>query len=102
MKNLPALAPGLVWQWTPASGTLHVVAGLTPPTLSGIGRTAGGFALTFSGPNGQTYKLLSSTNVALPLTGWSVLTSGTFGASPVKYTNTPVTAPQEFYRVVSP
>ena len=64
--------------------------------------TAGGFALTFSGPSGQTYKVLGSTNVALPLTSWSVLTSGTFGASPVSYTNTPATAPQEFYRVVSP
>jgi fibronectin-binding autotransporter adhesin len=102
VKNLPALASGLVWQWTPASGTLQVVAGLTPPTLSGIGPTAGGFVLTFSGPSGQTYKMLGSTNVALPLTSWSVLTNGTFGASPVKYTNTPATAPHEFYRVVSP
>ena len=102
-SNLPALGAGLKWEWNPAAGTLHVVSGsLTPPTLSGIGPAAGGFVLTFSGPSGQTYKVLGSTNVALPLTDWSVVTSGTFGATPVNYTNTPATAPHEFYRVVSP
>jgi hypothetical protein len=41
---------------------------VTPPTLSGIGPATGtSFTLTFSGPSGQTYKVLSSTNVALPL-----------------------------------
>jgi hypothetical protein len=103
VKNLPALPSGLAWQWTPASGTLQVVAAsLTPPTLSGFGPVAGGFALTFSGPSGQSYQVLSSTNVALPLINWSVLTSGTFGASPVNYTNTPATAPHQFYRIGSP
>jgi autotransporter-associated beta strand protein len=103
IKHLPALAPGLAWQWTPADGTLQVEsASLTPPTLSGFGPVAGGFALTFGGPSGQTYRVLSSTNLALRLNDWSVLASGAFGAAPVNYTNTSATDPQRFYRVASP
>ncbi len=76
---------------------------LTPPQLSGYGPWSGGsFPLTFSGPSGQTYQVLSSTNVALPLASWTVLTTGTFGASPVTYTHTSATNAQQFYRIKSP
>jgi hypothetical protein len=76
---------------------------LTPPELSGYGPLTGtSFPLTFSGPSGQTYQVLSSTNVALPLASWTVLDSGTFGASPVNYTNTSATNALEFYRIQSP
>ena len=76
---------------------------LTPPTLSGFGPLSGtSFPLTFSGPSGQTYQVLSSTNVALPLPSWSVLDRGTFGASPVTYTDTSATNATQFYRIQSP
>jgi hypothetical protein len=76
---------------------------LTPPVLSGFGPLTGSsFPLTFSGPNGQTYAVLTSTNVALPMASWTVLDSGTFGASPVTFTDTSVTNAQQFYRVKSP
>jgi hypothetical protein len=82
---------------------LTATSGLTPPVLSGYGPLSGtSFPLTFSGPSGQSYQVLSSTNVALPLASWSVLDSGTFGASPVNYTNTSATNALEFYRIVSP
>jgi hypothetical protein len=74
-----------------------------PPVLSGYGPLTGtSFPLTFSGPSGQPYKVLSSTNVALPLASWAVLDSGTFGASPVTYTDTNATNGQQFYRIQSP
>jgi hypothetical protein len=77
--------------------------GITPPpTISTYGMVPGGFTLTFSGTSGQTYGVYSSTNTALPLASWDLLTSGTFGASPVSYTNSPATDPQRFYRVKSP
>lgn len=101
--NLPALGAGLIWDWTPANGTLTVVKGETPPVLSSFGPLTGSsFPLTFSGPSGQTYKVLASTNVALPIASWMQLTSGTFGASAVTYTDTAATNTARFYRIVSP
>jgi alpha-galactosidase len=65
-------------------------------------RSGTSFPLSFSGPSGQSYQVLRSTNVARPLASWSVLDSGTFGASPVNYTNTSATNALEFYRIQSP
>ncbi|MEI6783182.1 MAG: hypothetical protein WCQ21_19940, partial [Verrucomicrobiota bacterium] len=73
------------------------------PTFSSFGPLSGNsFPLTFSGPTGETYKVLSSTNVARPLANWTVRTTGTFGASPVTYTDTNATNGLQFYRIVSP
>ncbi|MCX6927292.1 MAG: autotransporter-associated beta strand repeat-containing protein [Verrucomicrobia bacterium] len=78
-------------------------AGLTPPTLSAYGPLSGNsFPLTFSGPNGQTYTVLATTNVALPIASWIPLTAGTFDGSPVTYTDTTATNQARFYRIVSP
>jgi autotransporter-associated beta strand protein len=78
-------------------------AALTPPEFSGYGPLSGtSFPLTFSGPSGQSYQVLMSTNVALPLASWSLLSSGTFGGSAVNYTNTSATNALEFYRIQSP
>jgi autotransporter-associated beta strand protein len=84
-------------------GSLVLSPTLSPPTISSFGPLTGtSFPLTFSGPSGQSYQVLTSTNVALPLTNWTALTSGTFGASPVTYTDTSATNKQQFYRIQSP
>ena len=75
---------------------------LHPPTLSSIGLSGGAVVLNFSGTNGQTYQILSSTNVALPLTNWTSIASGTFAGTPVNYTNTSPVDPQRFYIITSP
>jgi autotransporter-associated beta strand protein len=76
---------------------------LTPPVLSAYGPLSGGaFPLTFSGPSGQTYKVLTSANVALPLSSWIQLTAGTFGSTSVTYTDTSATNRAQFYRITSP
>jgi hypothetical protein len=76
---------------------------LGTPVLSGYGPLSGSsFPLTFSGPVGQTYQVLRSTNVVQPLSGWTRLTSGTFGASPVTYTDSNATNATQFYRIQSP
>jgi autotransporter-associated beta strand protein len=104
---LPPLATNLVWDTSKlaVNGTLSVAAPvvLVPPTLSGVvSAGAGGVQITFSGTNGQTYKVLSSTNVSLPITNWIVLTNGTFGAGPATFTDGAATNPAGFYRIVSP
>jgi hypothetical protein len=81
----------------------YTAPALLPPTLSGFGPWSGGsFPLTFSGPDGQPYTVLTSTNVALPQASWTVLTTGFFGAVPVSFTDTSATNEQQFYRIQSP
>jgi autotransporter-associated beta strand protein len=79
-----------------------VAAPPTPPTLSSVVHSGGNVLITFSGPNGQTYQVLTSTNVMAPITNWVPVSTGTFGASPVVYTNPTPNDPQRFYRIASP
>jgi len=73
-----------------------------PPTWGSYGPWSdGSFPLAFNGPNGQTYEVLTSTDVSLPLASWTLLTSGTFGAGPAIYTDTAATNDARFYRIVS-
>ena len=103
--NLPPLASNLLWNTSQmaVNGTLAVIA-LAPPALSGATSLGGGgFQLTFSGPGGQTYAILTSTNLLLAMTNWTVLTNGTFGASPVTVTNSVAPgSPAGYYRIASP
>jgi autotransporter-associated beta strand protein len=97
-----------IMQWAGEDGndvTLECVGAptLTPAAISGFGPLVGGsFPLTFSGASGQTYQILSSTDVALPTANWTVLTNSTFGAGPVTYTDTTATNAQRYYRIRSP
>lgn len=81
---------------------IHYTTALVPPTLRINGSlSSGSFPLMFSGPNGQPYEVLTSTDVSLPLASWTLLMNGTFGAAPVAYTDTTATNSARFYRVVS-
>ena len=76
---------------------------LIPPEVGGFGYGANGFYLTATGPNGQAYRILSSTNVALPVADWTVDASGTFGPSGVvSFTNGASGDTRRFFRVRSP
>ena len=94
---------------TNVAGNASAVAALTvnalvAPTLSGGATLVGGnFQLTFSGPAGETFKVVTTTNVAAPVASWTVVTNGTFGAGPVTFAD-PATAanPQRYYRVTAP
>ena len=78
------------------SGTLY------PPVISSFGLANSAAVLNFSGTNGQTWKILSSTNLTKALTNWDVVTNGTFAGVPVTYTNTTPVDPQRFYIITSP
>ena len=73
---------------------------LTPPTLGGVTSSGGQFQITFSGPNGQTYAVLSTTNLANG--PWITNSTGTFSGGSVTYTNSTPNDPQRFYRIQSP
>lgn len=79
-----------------------VLTVLTPPTILGQQYLDGSFKLNFSGPAGQTYRILTSTNVAGPISTWIVLANGTF---PFLGTFTDSSASNDsvrFYLIASP
>ncbi len=86
------------------TSSVAVLTVLVPPVITGSPvMGAGGFQLTFNGPAGQTYKILTSTNLILPVASWAILTNGTFTGSPVTFTNS--VAPGSvagYYRLASP
>ena len=87
------------------SATANFVAlALVPPVITGSPAFGGGgFSLTFNGPAGQTYKILTSTNLVLPVANWSILTNGTFIGSPVTVTNVVLPGSRAgYFRLTSP
>jgi len=81
--------------------TLAVEVPLPPPVLESIEWFYGSYRLYISGPAGQTYELLYSTDLALPLGSWTQLTTGTFDGSQQVYDDF-TSDPQRFYRLRSP
>jgi fibronectin-binding autotransporter adhesin len=81
----------------------YIPPALVAPTLSDYGPwNNNSFPLMFSGPDGQPYEVLTSTDVSLPLADWTPLTNGTFGTGSVAYTDTAATNSARFYRIASP
>jgi hypothetical protein len=92
------------------SGSLVVLTGPAPPPAKPakfVELTLVGGNLTLSGTNGAasgTYHLLTTTNLAVAVTNWTVLTNGSFDGSG----NFSVTVPvndgdhQQFYSIESP
>lgn len=81
--------------------TLVSPPSLVNPTVLGNGSVQ----FTFSGISGTGYRVWAQTNVAAtPITStWTLLSSGTFGASPVTYTDTQApNFPQRFYLLTLP
>jgi len=74
-----------------------------PLSVNGASVVSGGFQLTFGGPAGQSYRVLATTNLFLPLTNWPVIAAGNFSAGLTNFTDANATNyPFQFYRVVSP
>jgi hypothetical protein len=81
------------------------VSSSAAPDIGTVLLSNGAVQLSFNGASGQGYRLWASTNAALtPVTNtWTLLTSGTFGGSPVLFTDSPTTNfAQRFYIVTSP
>jgi hypothetical protein len=92
-----------------ANYTLNQPTGLTAdilssliPALTGISMESEGWQLSFSGPAGQSYHVLATDDLMLPLNQWTVLAGGTFGSGTVTFTDSSTNLSQRFYRIVSP
>jgi hypothetical protein len=104
--TLPALSPGLYWvtNTIKTDGTIRVAVE-TPPVIGTLGMSSGKLILNGTGgiTNG-TYYILTSTNIALPLTNWTRLLTNQFdGNGNFNFTNAQnPNAPQSFYLLQLP
>ena len=102
--NLPPLGPTLAWDtsFLAVDGTLRIKTAFVPqPVIVSFGRDGLG-NLILQGTNGaagSSYTVLSSTNVAAPLSTWTTNTTGAFSGSGAFSNAIPlnVTAPQHYY-----
>ncbi len=101
--DLPSLTPPLTWDtdFLTVDGTLRIVGG-PEVTSYGFGGTAN-FQISGTGSVDQPYRILATTNVSLPASSWTEVSSGTFAGGMFSFTDTDAANhPQRFYRVVSP
>ena len=98
---------GLAWNTnTLATGVLSVVAGPVTPQPAITSITLSGTSLVITGTNGlagEQYNVLTTTNLALPIANWPVLSTGTFSAGNFSITNTVNSSvPRSFYMLRVP
>jgi autotransporter-associated beta strand protein len=105
--TLSVTGGGVIWSNNLVNdGSIIVLSTTVPhPVITSVGSTSSG--IVFSGTNGianGTYHVLSTTNLALPLSSWTQESAGTFDdRGNFSATNT-VSAgvPQKFYRLTIP
>jgi hypothetical protein len=108
--SLAPLPPGYSGSLVDNSGSidLNVTVAAVPhsPTIHGIAISGGQVIISGTnnnnGTGGGTYRVLTSTNVALALTNWSLLTNGTFDVNGNFSTTNPVTGNRRFYLLQVP
>jgi autotransporter-associated beta strand protein len=107
--TLPALDPGLEWNTNHLSldGTIRVVSAAAPAPKLGNPMLVNGtnLVLSVSGgiSNGQ-FRVLTYTNVAEPVTNWSVLSTNMYDGSGSFLLTNPVdvTEPERYFRIAQP
>ena len=81
--ELPALEAGLKWDTSQlaTNGRIWIVS-TEPPVVSSVDLSGGSFHFSGSGgtPN-WTYDVVTSTNLALPVTEWTVIYTGQFDST---------------------
>jgi autotransporter-associated beta strand protein len=88
--TLPVLTPGLYWNTNTFKATGAISVGIeTPPVVGSIGLENGKLIMTgFGGVTNGNYYVLTSTNLAAPLTNWARLLTNQFdGSGNFNFTN---------------
>jgi hypothetical protein len=80
------------------------IASLPAPAIQGTSILPdGSFNFSFTGSAGETYSILTTTNLALPLPDWTAIHTGAFGFNPVMFDYIMTTnEPRRFFRVSVP
>jgi len=97
--------PADATNYSPATTTASVTVFGNPVFTGRTMLPGGSFQLTFTGSQGQPFRVLSANKLGAPPANWPVLTNGVFGASgSFGFTDPTVTATntQRFYLIVSP
>ena len=81
-----------------------VVTALAPPVISGVSVAGNNLVVSGTGPTNETYYVVTSTNVASPISVWSRVATNQFtGAGTFSYTNAINPAlPQSYFRLQLP
>ncbi len=84
--------------------TSDAVEAAPPPQITNIVQSAGGsVTLSGTGPSGAAYRMLTTTNLLLPLNNWTPAATGYFSGGVFDFTDNQATNyPLRFYRVVTP
>jgi hypothetical protein len=86
--------------WRSVLPVTNLVSALPPAIQSPAFLTDGALSFIFTGPAGQSYSILATTNLSEPFPDWTVVGTGTFGFSPANYQDQQVTRfTQRFYTV---
>jgi hypothetical protein len=97
--------PGLVWNTNTLAtdGTLRIAA--VPPVINNVTQSGNSFLLSITGgPPGSPYRVLTSTNLLLPLTNWTPAWTDTFNLNGSGQFTNPAssTNAQQFFNIVVP
>jgi hypothetical protein len=78
-----------------------MLANVQPPMIQNASFLSNsGWNLVFSGPSGQNYSIIASTNLLTPMPDWSIVSTGTFGFNPVYFNDNAATNySQRFYTI---
>jgi alpha-L-rhamnosidase len=84
------------------STVANIVVSNLPPVIQSIGFTANSFYLGGTGQAGQTFVLMSASNLIPPISWTPLMTNQADSSGRFVFTNLPATNPQQFYRVFVP
>ena len=98
--------PGLVWNTNTLAGdgTLRIAAAASP-AINNVARSGDSFLLSATGgPPGSPYRVLTSTNLVLPLTNWTLVWTDMFDFFGSGQFTSPfsLSTPQQFLNIVVP
>jgi beta-galactosidase len=105
--NLPVLQAGLSWSNNIIGNafTIMVIGRIMQPTITSVNFSSGNLILNgTNGLAGQQYRILSTTNLLLPITSWIPVETNSFGMNG-SYTNSiPINQfpSTSFFRLVTP
>lgn len=94
------LAAGMSASLSATNGALSLVVAAPPPSFSAASVSGGNIVLSgINGPAGGTYVLLTTTNVANPLSSWTPVSTNTFSGTGTFSVTNAISGPQGFFTI---